>query len=1226
MSDSPYPGLRSFQRHETDIFFGREEHTDQLIEKLGHTHFIAVVGSSGCGKSSLVRTGLLAGLETGFLVNAGVHWRVAEFCPGNHPFLRLAESLLAAQALGKTYTVPFLDDKESLAFLQASLHRGSSSLHEILQETPLPEHTNLLLLVDQFEEIFHYYQQGDADKAAAFVALLLASCQHPSVYIVITMRSDFIGDSALFDDLPTAIDQGLFLTPRLTHAQLRDAIEEPSNVFGGEVEPALVNKLLNEMGNDPERLPLLQHALMRMWNIAKVEHPQKVILTLQHYEKIGSLAEALSKHADEAYAELDSTQQRIAEILFCSLIEQGNEYHHDIRCPVKLEEIASQANVSWQQIAAVVEVFRQAERCFLTPVLNQNLNPNSVLDISHENLIYHWQRLKEWIQKEAESAKLYHRLEKTACHWYNQQSELWSGIELEITLAWQARTHPTAIWAKRYGIDGGKYFDRALLFLEASAAKQRKEQAKKQKKAKEVRQLELKKARKQTAFLWLTVGLIVAVGLSFWVFWEHNQAILAKQQTDLVKQQTNLSKQQIKQVKKEYTLSLFESQLTHATLLARDEDYAKAKKILKQTYHLDTEMSASHRHSRNLLAWFSELMGDGHLQVYKEAGTQLFVVAHSPNHQVLATAGESGYLVLFDTNTGQLLKKLQGHQKNIQAIVFHPKEQWLASAGDDKRIIFWSLTGDLIKEWIAPAEVKALAINPDGTQLASGGTDKNVTLWEIETGKPIIVFKGHKKFISTNGLTFNSTGELLASASHDNTARLWEVASGNVSQVLKGHIDKVSGIAFSPDNQQVATCSVDEDIRLWDVVTGKTLRVLRGHKNAVWGLRFFVIDGRHYLVSVSQDRTVRIWDTASGITLRVLQGHTAGITDITLSDKYLFTASNDRTVMRWRITLPYQFMVDLPSEPASTAIAPDGKHVAVGFADGALRWYSLPEHRLLWEEPQAHTDDIQRLVFSPKDHLLASASFDTTAKLWQIKTEKIKGKVKETLVNKQVLTGHHQAVNAIIFSPDARMLATASYDGRVGLFKVGTDQKSFQQIHKGRVYSVDFDKSGQRLLTSGKENYSKEGYTHLWEINLEQSQQEPLTLLKEFHRISDKLFWSQLSPDNQWVVSVGRDWLVHISTTDLQQQYHLVGHENSILRAIFSPDSTQIATVSGDATLRFWNFKNKEELLTLRLPSYAEESPPLWDFDFRCTPTGCWIAVPLTRGKLVLYQLGKIYD
>ena len=173
---------------------------------------------------------------------------------GNRPFARLTDALLAEEALGLEYvaqvtsyltepteTTVFSAAESHRAMLQAQLRRGPRGMHEILVTAPLPAHTKLLIVVDQFEEIFRYYQQGEEDEAAAFVSLLLTSSQHLDVYVVLTMRSDFIGDCALFHNLPEAINQGLFLTPRLNREQLRAAIEEPAGVFGGEVEPALVS-------------------------------------------------------------------------------------------------------------------------------------------------------------------------------------------------------------------------------------------------------------------------------------------------------------------------------------------------------------------------------------------------------------------------------------------------------------------------------------------------------------------------------------------------------------------------------------------------------------------------------------------------------------------------------------------------------------------------------------------------------------------------------------------------------------------------------------------------------------------------------------------------------------------------------------------------------------------------------------------------------------------------
>jgi hypothetical protein len=176
-----------------------------------------------------------------------------------------------------------------------------------------------------------------------FVSLLLASSQHPNVYVVLTMRSDFIGDCALFHGLSEAINQGLFLTTRLNREQLRAAIEEPARVFGGKIVPKLVNRLLNDAGNNPDQLPVLQHALMRMWTMASAEHSATgevdggVTLAMDHYDRIVGLETALSQHADEAYNELDPAQQRIAAMLFRSLSERGSDLAGLLHCPGRTE-------------------------------------------------------------------------------------------------------------------------------------------------------------------------------------------------------------------------------------------------------------------------------------------------------------------------------------------------------------------------------------------------------------------------------------------------------------------------------------------------------------------------------------------------------------------------------------------------------------------------------------------------------------------------------------------------------------------------------------------------------------------------------------------------------------------------------------------------------------------------------------------------------------------------
>ena len=385
-----------------------------MLARLEDHRFLAVVGTSGCGKSSLVRAGLIPALEQGFLSDAKPNWRIAVMSPGSAPFDNLTTALLGEAALGRERQSA---SQQAASLLQATLRRGPLGLVEAVAESHLPEDTNLLLVVDQFEEIFRYRKQTqNVNDADAFVNLLLASAQSRQsdvpIYVVITMRSDFLGDCALFTGLPEAINDSQFLTPRLTRDQYRSAIVEPALVAGGQLDDALVNQLLNDLRGEPDQLPVLQHALMRMWTLAG-DNVLKRALTLDDYKAVGGLAGALSKHCDEISNELNPEQQRIAEVMFRALCERSSE-QRDTRHPAKLGEVAAIAGVDVEAVIPVVDAFRDMGRNFLMPPLPIALDAETTLDISHESLIRQWQTLNTWVAAEAESARQYQRLEDVA--------------------------------------------------------------------------------------------------------------------------------------------------------------------------------------------------------------------------------------------------------------------------------------------------------------------------------------------------------------------------------------------------------------------------------------------------------------------------------------------------------------------------------------------------------------------------------------------------------------------------------------------------------------------------------------------------------------------------------------------------------------------------------------------------------------------------------------------
>lgn len=502
LSETPYPGLRPFRSDEADIFFGREHQTDDLLARLAAHRFLAVVGPSGCGKSSLVAAGLMPALATGFMATAGAHWRIARLRPGERPLANLAAALVEARILDDERAA----QPDAAVFLEAALRRGPLGLVEILRSSVLAPDANLLVLVDQLEELFRFSAGVQRDEADAFVALLLASAAAPRerIYIAITMRSDFLGECAPFHGLPEAINDGLYLTPRLTRDECAACITGPARVFDADVEPALVNRLLNDFGPDPDQLPLLQHALLRMWNRHDTARRtgEKTILTIADYDAIGGLARSLSDHADEAFRELDSDHQRIAKRMFQRLSD-SETVRRDRRAPAHVREIAELTGASFDEVRKVAEVFRRRDRCFLMPREGIELTPDTVVDVSHESLLRQWARAVGWIEEEADAVTAYRRLRDAARAWRDGDA-LMTGARLDRAVAW--RSWVTVTWALRYGPQ--EDFDAACEFIHASDKGRHEMQRHRD------RSLRVRRATAVMAFATLAAACSIA-----WVIW-----------------------------------------------------------------------------------------------------------------------------------------------------------------------------------------------------------------------------------------------------------------------------------------------------------------------------------------------------------------------------------------------------------------------------------------------------------------------------------------------------------------------------------------------------------------------------------------------------------------------------------------------------------------------------------------------------------------------------------
>ncbi len=468
---NPFPGLRPFEPDEDHLFFGREKEIDELLRRLRANRFLSVIGTSGSGKSSLVRSGLIPSLYSGFMVNAGSSWRVAMLRPGEDPIGHLAAALNGSDVLGSENEMT----STNRVLLEATLRRSTRGLVDAVRQARIPPEDNLLVIVDQFEELFRFRRshqiENSRDEAVAFVKLLLEATQQQAapIYVVLTMRSDFIGDCMQYPGLPEAVNAGQYLVPRMTRDELRSAITGPIAVAGGEIAPRLVLRLLNDLGDDHDQLPVLQHALMRTWDHwerRRNQAPNTEPIDISDYEAVGTMQQALSLHAEEAYLETGSDANRkTVERVFKALTDTFSD-PRGIRRPTSVRQLSAICETPESEVIRIVEIFRRPGRSFLMPPAATPLSSRSIVDLSHESLMRCWTRLITWAEEERSSARVYARLSQASAWFAEGTAGLWHNPELELGVQWKRQDHPTEAWAERYDSS----FARAMDFLHRSEA------------------------------------------------------------------------------------------------------------------------------------------------------------------------------------------------------------------------------------------------------------------------------------------------------------------------------------------------------------------------------------------------------------------------------------------------------------------------------------------------------------------------------------------------------------------------------------------------------------------------------------------------------------------------------------------------------------------------------------------------------------------------------------
>lgn len=1127
----PYKGLNYFDEADSDLFVGREALTDKLTERIfslipgrspSKARFLAVVGASGSGKSSLVRAGLVPALRWN---KNSIDWQIHILTPTAHPLESLAASL-THESNSVTATMTFMDD----------LAQDPRSLQTFAKrKLDARDGSHLLLVVDQLEEVFALCRSEE--ERASFIGNLLTATSEVDgpVIAVVALRADFYAYCAKYPQLREALAENQEYIGAMTDEELRRAIEEPAQRGRWEFEPGLVDLLLHDVGREPGALPLLSHALLETWKRRRGR-----VMTLSGYTSAGGVRGAIAETAEAVFADrFTHEQHEIARRIFLRLTELGDETATgDTRRRAGLEELILKPEQA-KTTQDVLKVLADA-RLIVTDEFT--------VEVSHEALIREWPRLRGWLEDNREDLRLHRRLTEAAQEWDDLGREpeyLYRGARLT-----QARE-----WAETHAYDMNElelsFLHQSIARMEQEAADREAQRQRELETARRLAESERQRAEEQTGFakqlsrraMYLTGALIVALLMAFTALYFGSQA-----------RQTAVTAQVDKRI-------ATARELAAASINNLDVDPERS--ILLALHSVDTtrlvdgtvlpeSLEALHR---AIVSSPIRMRLDGH-------GTGVLSASYSPDGSQLATIGEDGTVIVWDPTDGKEILRLPGTTEPKDYVT--PKR--LAYSADGKLLVscdanlvkvYDPATGSLIKTLEGhEKDVVSIAVSADGKTIASGGIDGSLILWDVSGGSPRRL-EGHSKPVEA--ITFSPDGKWLVTAGDESTLKIWEVSSGKLLQDYSGFKTVIPDLAFSPDGRRfvfsdetiymwefdagspshkelfsipgavASTFSPDgsllagysgNDIKVWDAATGEELRTLIGHSGWVMGLAFSP-DGRT-LASTSLDGSVRIWDISQGSETISVTSPVAGFgTRVTYSPngQEFATSGGDGTVTLWNSeTGEPRLRFGHEQEVLSLAYSPDGGRIVTGSLDETIIiWDTAAGNKLL--TLPGHVEGVRDVAFSPDGELIASGGFDGIARVWDAASGELIHEITEHLEN---------LVLGVAFSPDGKSLATSSTDATVAVWDVTTGEHRYTLVHGGVVREVTYSPDGTLIATGGGD-----GAVIMW------------------------------------------------NAADGSQFMALGGHSSGIQSIAFSPDGKFLATGSEDNTAKLFDVATGQEIYTL---------------------------------------------